>query len=59
MMSIKQFATISLAEWHASQTRGLTAIIANRPYLVTTRRSTDDRAYQPVAILADETPRTS
>ncbi|HYV95917.1 MAG TPA: hypothetical protein VE967_00530 [Gemmatimonadaceae bacterium] len=52
-MMIKQFATMSVDQWQAQQGNGITAVIANRPYLVTKDAATLEAVYQPVSIVAE------
>ena len=53
----KQILTITVDEWHAKKTRGLAAIIDERPYIVTMHESTNEPIYQPVVISRTDTRR--
>ncbi len=51
----KQILTITVDEWRAKKTRGMAAIINERPYIVTMHESTNEPVYQPVMILRTDT----
>ena len=53
----KQILTITVDEWHAKKTRGLAAVIDERPYIVTMHESTNEPVYQPVVISRTDTRR--
>ena len=53
----KPVMTITADEWHAKKTRGMAAIIDERPYIVTMHESTNEPVYQPVVILRTDARR--
>jgi hypothetical protein len=53
----KPILTITVDEWHAKKTRGMAAIIDERPYIVTMHEYTNEPVYQPVVIMKTDTRR--
>lgn len=52
----KVVMTISREEWQDRQSRGLAAIVQDRPYILTLHESTNQPVYHPVRIAGDESP---
>jgi hypothetical protein len=45
-----EVVTISAAEWNERQARGMTAVVSDQRYIVTTHAVTREPVYQSVAI---------
>jgi hypothetical protein len=52
----KSVMTITPEEWKEKQSRGLAAIVQDRPYILTMHEATNQPIYHPVAIVGDESP---
>ncbi len=56
-MELRQVVmTITREEWQDKQSRGLAAVVQDRPYIVTLHESSSHPVYHPVRIVGDESP---
>jgi hypothetical protein len=52
----KVVMTITRDEWQDKLSRGLAAVVQDRPYIMTLHESTTHPVYHPVRIAGDESP---